>query len=278
MHRQEICKALGMQFTEDMVTNDFFLGLFNGQQLDRLDSLGLINRGFCPLCGIEPIGETYFRELSFSSAAEFLCKQCYRRTKKTWKESIPSGWSEVAPLISSRSTPCLADDAQAPKEESELWREDEEAPDNDEFQHRLHDERLPTTFLFRFGAYIVYFIFLAAIIVGVMVSFIHFSNGRSLLGIWSLCSIFLLPKATLGLILAVEHKHNSAAWMNMPTLFWQVFPRTMRRYRDLLPLPRRLQRYSLYHSLYGTSAGPLWMHAFRDLFWFVIGTIPIIAV
>lgn len=79
-HRQDICKAMGVEFTDDMITDDYFLGTFYGPDKDRLDSLGLINRGFCPICGREPIGTEYHRRMVFSKAVEYLCKQCYDRT------------------------------------------------------------------------------------------------------------------------------------------------------------------------------------------------------
>jgi len=78
-HRADICRALGVELVEEMVTNDYFLGRFYGEDRDFLDSLGLINRGFCPLCGVEPIGSEYKRGLVFSKAVEHLCKDCYDR-------------------------------------------------------------------------------------------------------------------------------------------------------------------------------------------------------
>jgi hypothetical protein len=77
---QDICKVLGVPFTDEMVSDDFYLGALWGQQKDHLDSLGLINRGFCPLCGVEPIGTDYYRTLLHSSAVEYLCEECYKRT------------------------------------------------------------------------------------------------------------------------------------------------------------------------------------------------------
>jgi hypothetical protein len=77
---REISRALGVPFTEHMVTDDFYLGSFSGQQRDLLDSVGLINRGFGPLCGREPIGREHYRTLLYSNAIEYLCKECYDRT------------------------------------------------------------------------------------------------------------------------------------------------------------------------------------------------------
>jgi len=71
---------MGIEFTEDMVTDDYFLGQFYGPDKDHLDSLGLINRGFCPICGREGIGTQHSRRMVFSKAVEYLCKNCYDRT------------------------------------------------------------------------------------------------------------------------------------------------------------------------------------------------------
>jgi len=79
-HRQEICEAIGIEFSEEMLTDDYFLGRFSGQQRDYLDSRDLVNQGFCPLCGAEPITTDYHRGLAFSKAVEYLCKECWTRT------------------------------------------------------------------------------------------------------------------------------------------------------------------------------------------------------
>ena len=80
-HRQEICEALAIPFTDDMITDDYYLRKFDGQEKDYLDSLGLINRGYCPLCGYEPIGRKYHMRLGVDSkGVEYLCKECDERT------------------------------------------------------------------------------------------------------------------------------------------------------------------------------------------------------
>ncbi len=33
-HRQEICAAMGIEFSNEMVTDDYLLGRFSGQQCD----------------------------------------------------------------------------------------------------------------------------------------------------------------------------------------------------------------------------------------------------
>jgi hypothetical protein len=83
IYRQDICKALGVQFTEDMITDDLFpAGLVFGQEGNYLDFQGLINRGFCPICGYEPIDTTpyHYRKLLGSKVKQNLCEECYKRT------------------------------------------------------------------------------------------------------------------------------------------------------------------------------------------------------
>jgi len=79
-YRKDICEALGVEFKEEYMHTDYFLGRFMGRDRDYLDSLGLINRGFCPLCGEESISNDYHRGMAFSSAVQYLCKDCYERT------------------------------------------------------------------------------------------------------------------------------------------------------------------------------------------------------
>jgi len=77
-HRKDICKALGIPFTEAMITNDFFIGRFYSEERSFLNAKGLINRGFCPLCGDEPIDGRFFRQAN--PVTEYLCAECYTRT------------------------------------------------------------------------------------------------------------------------------------------------------------------------------------------------------
>ena len=79
-YREDICDALGVEFKEEYMNDDYFLGNFSGQQKDYLDSLGLINRDFCPLCGKESISNEYHRSLAYSRAVQYLCKDCWERT------------------------------------------------------------------------------------------------------------------------------------------------------------------------------------------------------
>lgn len=121
-----------------------------------------------------------------------------------------------------------------------------------DFRHR-------ETFLFKNGGYIVYLIFLIALIINLIVSIHYFGNASWLFGIWALVSIFIISKAVLGLILLVGHK--SIVFLNMPMIIWKVFPWTMQRYRsDAL--------ISFYH--------PILKGFIRELFWLGIGLFPLI--
>ena len=79
-YREDICEAMGVKLLPEDLETDHFMGRFMGQQLDYLDSLGLINRGFCPLCGYEPINKDFYRGFRFSKAKQYLCENCYSRT------------------------------------------------------------------------------------------------------------------------------------------------------------------------------------------------------
>ena len=48
-YRKDICEALEVELSSEDLDSDFFIGRFYGQEWDYLDSLSLINRGFCPI-------------------------------------------------------------------------------------------------------------------------------------------------------------------------------------------------------------------------------------
>lgn len=89
-HRKDICKALGIPFTEDMITNDFFIGRFYSDERSFLNAKGLINRGFCPLCGVKPIDERFFRQAN--PVTEYLCAECYTRTNPVTRHADNPGY------------------------------------------------------------------------------------------------------------------------------------------------------------------------------------------
>jgi len=79
-YREDICEALNVELLQDDLVTEFFLGRFTEQQWELLDSLGLINRGFCPICGREPISNQYYRSNRYSKVKQHLCEDCYTRT------------------------------------------------------------------------------------------------------------------------------------------------------------------------------------------------------
>lgn len=88
-HRLDIMNALGvpeeiqLKMVPATATDqdlDYFMGTFSGPQWQYLDSQGLINRGYCPLCGQDEIGTSHFRTNVYSRVKEFLCEDCYKRT------------------------------------------------------------------------------------------------------------------------------------------------------------------------------------------------------
>lgn len=76
---REALDAIGTEYYEYGL--DKFIYVDETRQY--LDSLGLVNRGFCPLCGEEPIGHEYRRGVVDSKVVQYLCKDCYcyERTK-----------------------------------------------------------------------------------------------------------------------------------------------------------------------------------------------------
>ncbi len=79
-HRTAICRAMDMEYSDDMLIRASFIGWFTGPERDYLDALGLINRGFCPICGISPIGIDHPRRTVNSTAVEYLCEDCWTET------------------------------------------------------------------------------------------------------------------------------------------------------------------------------------------------------
>lgn len=94
----------------------------------------------------------------------------------------------------------------------------------------MTNEEQQYTFIFKYGGYIIYVVFLIGLFLNGGVATLYFKNGQWLFGIWALSSIILLPKATLGLILILGRK--SLVFMNMPMIMWKVFPGTMQKYRS----------------------------------------------
>ena len=99
-----------------------------------------------------------------------------------------------------------------------------------ETEERVRECR--NTFLWKYGGYTIYLVFLIGLFLNGSVATLNFINGRWLFGIWALFSIILLPRATLGFILRLSWmKRNPLVFMNMPTIMWKLFPGTMQKYR-----------------------------------------------
>lgn len=123
-----------------------------------------------------------------------------------------------------------------------------------------NDER-HYTFLFKYGGYIVYLVFLIGLFLNGSVAILHFMNNQWLFGIWAIFSIILLPKATLGIVLILGRE--SIVFMNMPMLIWKIFPGTMGKYRS--------------ESLISITGNPALKGFMREGIWLVICLVPIIA-
>lgn len=120
---------------------------------------------------------------------------------------------------------------------------------------RLED--LP--FLYRNGGYVVCYFILIGLLLNAPLAFIFFKEGKWILCVWSIFSIFLLPKATLGLVLIMGR--NSFIEINMPLSFWNLFPRTMAKYRSA--------------ELISVFGNPVLKWFVLEIFWFLISFIPL---
>lgn len=117
-------------------------------------------------------------------------------------------------------------------------------------------------FLWKYGGYTVYFVFLMGLLINGSVAILNFINNRLVFAIWALFSIILLPRATLGFILRLSWMmRNPLVFMNMPTIMWKVFPGTMQKYRN----------DSL--SVFGN---PVLSGFIKEIIWLVISIVPII--
>ena len=126
----------------------------------------------------------------------------------------------------------------------------------------MTNEERHYTFIFKYGGYIIYLVFLIGLFLNGGVATLYFKNGQWLFGIWALSSIIILPKATLGLILILGRK--SYVFLNMPMILRRIFPGTMRKYRsDSLSFP--------------VFGNPVLKGFIKQIIWLVISLVPIIA-
>jgi hypothetical protein len=78
-YRRDIEKATGKPLPSDE-DNFTTIGKFFGSDLDYLDRLGVLNRGYCPFCGVEPIDQAHYRTNKFGNAKLYLCRGCWEQT------------------------------------------------------------------------------------------------------------------------------------------------------------------------------------------------------
>lgn len=83
---------------------------------------------------------------------------------------------------------------------------------------------------FTVGLLLVYFSFFAIVVPAVLAARFHFSDGYWALGIWSLASMVMVPKAVLGIVLLIGRK--SGVWLSMSYLVCNLYPRTIAKHQD----------------------------------------------
>src|SRR5258708_7635441 len=111
---------------------------------------------------------------------------------------------------------------------------------------------------FRVGLLLVYLSFFAMSVPAIMASRFHFSRGHWVIGVWSLVSIFIVPKAVLGLVLLIGRE--SGLWLGMSFLECRLYPRTTSR--------KRQEDIGMPTSFGGT---PVWRAYLRELGWLSLG-------
>jgi hypothetical protein len=92
-------------------------------------------------------------------------------------------------------------------------------------------EKFEPPLLFRYGGYLVYIVFLVALVQYARVIYQGFEDESWYLCIWALIGIFTLPKAVLGLVLIAGR--NQSVALNIPFILWHVFPGTLSRYNTV---------------------------------------------
>lgn len=70
--------------------------------------------------------------------------------------------------------------------------------------HPLMKER--KSFLYEYGGYLVYLVFLIGLFLNGAVAYMHYGAGKWFFGTWALLSIVFLPRPALALILLAGHK------------------------------------------------------------------------
>ena len=116
------------------------------------------------------------------------------------------------------------------------------------------------SFLFKYGGYIIYLVFLTGLFLNGYMGIFYFKNGPLWLGIWALLSIFILPKSVLGLVLLFGRR--SLLYTNLPGLIRGLLPRTIQGYRDI--------------SLSVVFGSPEWKRLIKETIWLAVGLLPLI--
>ena len=122
----------------------------------------------------------------------------------------------------------------------------------------MEEKDLKETFLYKNGNTIVLQVFLISLIISIILSIYYFINGIWLFGIWAFFSIFMIPKATLGLILIIGRKDIIA--YNLSPSVYRLYSGTIARYRNI-------------SSLYGNS---VLMGFIRESLWLGVALTPLI--
>jgi hypothetical protein len=99
-YQHDICETLGVgsvwfDQASKKIPNQHFVDWLWGDHRDYVESLGLLNRGFCPICGDEPIDKTYCRRFTFGNAVEYMCADCFKRMNddaEAFKAFLPPGY------------------------------------------------------------------------------------------------------------------------------------------------------------------------------------------
>jgi hypothetical protein len=79
MYRADIEKAAGRVLLSEGEGNDQLIGRMFASDFDYLESVGLLNRGFCPYCGGSPVDLTCSRSNihNRNKVKVYLCEECW---------------------------------------------------------------------------------------------------------------------------------------------------------------------------------------------------------
>lgn len=120
----------------------------------------------------------------------------------------------------------------------------------------------PVFGIFRVGLLLVYLSFLVALVPAGISAAYWFGQGSILFGLWSVVSVIIVPKATLGIVLIAGRESN--LWRSISFLLRSTFPRTFSRYKaEAFTVP----------PIFG---GPrVWIAYLTQIVWLAIGLLPL---